>query len=192
MTHRSRIGWADAMQEDPPTPPAHTHRLPRVVRLAIVGLTAAVFLLLIATGLLATYVYQQQQYIAGKGVQRDRENQQLNQRVTDRICELLGMAPEDDPKADYYRGQLHCPQPGVAAGEVPPALRSQPTFPVAPAPAPSPRAPAPLPAVPSAPRQGPGPGGPETPAPASPAPTSSPPLLRPLTEPVCDLAGVCF
>lgn len=194
MAHRSRLGWADPMDEVPPAPPAHTHKLPRVVRLAIVGLAAAVFLALIGVGLLAMYVYQQQQYIQGKGVQRDRENAEINQRITDRICDLLALAPADSPQADYYREQLACPQPGVATDQLPPAIRQQipaSSEPTSPAPtAPTTQAPLGSSAVPNPPRPTPG----QVPPRTGPGPTDEPTpgLLGPITGPVCDVTGVCL
>jgi len=180
------------MENGPPMVAAHTHRLPPVVRLAVVGLTAAVFLLLIATGLLATYVYQQQQYIQGKGAQRDRENARLEESQRRATCDLLDQLPQgallDRPREKYGCG------PGIPLADLPPAVRQRyaptpapapPTPRVVPAPLGEPATPIPTPAVPSAPREGPGPGGP-TPAPESPS------LLHPVTDPVCDLTGLCI
>ena len=188
---RSREHWTDAMEDGPPAAPAHTHRLPPVVRISVVGLVAATFLLLIAVGLLSTYVYQQQQYIQGKGVQRDRENARLHEQIRQSMCDLLDQLPEGGllqrPRDKYGCG------PGIPLADLPPAVRQRyaptpapapPTPRVVPAPLGEPATPIPTPAVPSAPRQGPGPGGP-TPAPPS--------LLNPgaVTGPVCNALGVC-
>ena len=190
---RSREHWTDSMEAGPPNPPAHVHRLPTVFRIAVVGLTAAVFLLLIATGLLATYVYQQQQYIQGKGVQRDQENARLLEKIREAQCDLLDQLPEggllEAPRTKYHCG------PGIPLSDLPPAVRER----YAPTPTPAPTL-TPLPPAASAspsrpapgtlpPRTGPGPGGP-TPTPPSSTPTPSP--LRPATGLVCDLAGVCI
>ena len=120
---RSREGWADAMEAGPPDPPAHTHRLPPLVRVSIVGLGAAVFLLLIAVGFLTVYVYQQQQYIEGRGQFRDRENDRTNQRINDAICDLLDQLPEggllERPRHKYGCG------PGIPLDQLTPSEQAQ-------------------------------------------------------------------
>lgn len=197
MAHRSRLGWADEMTAEPAVPPEHTHRLPRVVRLALIGLTAAVFLSLAADGLLATYVFQQQQYIAGKGQQRDRENARTNERINSAICDLLDQLPEggllERPRAKYGCG------PGIPLSQLTPQEQAQlsgraTATTVTPA---APRSTAiPKPgsaAVPNPPRTAPGTLPPRTgPGPRSAPTPTAPALLDPVTKPVCDLAGVCI
>ena len=187
------------MEAGPPNPPAHVHRMPRVFRIAVVGLVGAVFLLLVAVGLIANAVLQQQQYIEGRGVQRDAENARLHEQIRQAQCDLLDQLPEggllEAPRTKYHCG------PGIPLADLPPSVRQR----YAPTPA-VPQALTPLPpaASPSAsrpapgtlpPRTGPGPGGP-TPTPPSstptPTPTPSPSPLRPVTGPVCDLTGLCF
>src|SRR5690349_12651174 len=105
---RSREFWTDTMEAGPPNPPAHVHRLPAAVRFALVGLVAAVFLLLVAVSLMGVYVYQQQQYIQGRGELRDRENAQLQEQQRQGICDLLDQLPEggllERPRAKYGCG----------------------------------------------------------------------------------------
>lgn len=186
---RSRTGWADAMEAGPPSPPAHTHRLPPLVRYAIVGLTGAMFCLLVAVSLLSVYVYQQQQYVQGKGEQRDRENARLEEQQRQGICDLLDQLPEggllERPRTKYGCG------PGIPLDELTPQEQEQvagrnPAA-VAPPVAPSPQ--------PSTPPLGSGavldpPRPSENPPPQRPEPS---PLvdLGPVADQVCDGLGVC-
>lgn len=179
MVHRSRLGWADPMDGEPArasSPP----RLPKVVRLSIIGLAAAVFLALVGVGLLATYVYQQQQYIQGKGEQRDRENAELQEQIRQSICDLLDQLPEggllERPRIKYDCG------PGIPLEQLTPQeqaqVRARPTVPPPPPPMGSP-------AVPNPPRPSTGPVPPRTgPGPMSaPTPTPPPPgLLGPVPD----------
>jgi hypothetical protein len=186
---RSREHWADAMEaRNRRSAPAHTHRLPPVVRISVVGLVAAVFLLLSPSGCSSTYVYQQQQYIQGKGVQRDAENARLQEQIRQSMCDLLDQLPEGGllqrPREKYGCG------PGIPLADLPPAVRDRyaPTPTPAPTltplpPAASPSAPVPAPGT-LPPRTGPGPGGP------TPSPDPTPPPLRPVTDLVCDLTAV--
>ena len=120
VTHRSRLGWSDPMDENPPTAsaPAHSHRLPGSVRLALSGLLAAALLLSVAVGFLTVYVYQANQYVEGRGEQRDRENDAQDVRIKRAICDLLDQLPEgrllDRPRAKYGCG------PGLRPDEIPP------------------------------------------------------------------------
>ena len=120
---RSREGWADTMEAGPADPPAHTHRLPPMVRVAVVGLGAAVFLLLVAVGFLTVYVYQQQQYIQGKGAQRDRETAAAQERLRQGICDLLDQLPEggllERPRTKYHCG------PGIPLDQLTPSEQAQ-------------------------------------------------------------------
>lgn len=109
---RSREGWADSMESGPIFGPTHAHRLPTVVRVAVVGLSAAVLLLIVAFGLMAVYVYQQQQYIEGRGEYRDREAARMEADATERlrrgICDLLDTFPADVPSLNPARVKYDC------------------------------------------------------------------------------------
>ena len=197
---RSRTAWS------PPLSVAgvgegHTHELSRSTRLMAKLLIFAVIALMVTVGLLTFYVYQQQQYIEGKGEQRDREKAEMNQRINDRFCELLALAPADSPQADYYREQLDCPQPGTPVDQLPPAIRQQyeASTPTVQPPAGVQRQTPELgsPAVVDPPRPTPNrPGPTTTPAPpTTPAPTPEPPPLvdlGPITDRVCEGLGVCL
>ena len=200
---RSREHWTDTMEAGPPDPPAHVHRLPPVVRIAAVGLTLAVGLVIVALVLIGLAVYQADQYVKGRGVYRDQENARTNERINRAMCDLLDQLPEggllNRPRAKYGCG------PGLPIDSLTPQEQAQlhSRTPAAPAPSqPQPLVPLPLPGgadpgvVPPQPgtlppRTGPGPGGP-TPTPPSPepaAPTASP--LSPVTDLVCGLVDVC-
>lgn len=175
------------MDEEPRRTAGHTHRLPKVVRVAIVGLAAAVFLALTGVGLLATYVYQQQQYIEGRGVQRDAEQARLQERLRQAQCDLLDQLPAggllERPRAKYHCG------PGIPLSDLTPQEQAE-VDGAAPASTPRPTAaqPTPRPVPGSAPV-------PDTPHGTSTAPPTrqpSPPPPQPLTSLVCDLAGVCL
>ena len=112
------------MEDGPPAAPAHTHRLPLIVRFGILGLTGAVFLLLVAVGLLATYVYQQQQYIQGKGVQRDAENARLEEQIREGMCELLDTFPAGLQGLERARTKYHC-GPGIPLDQLTPQEQAQ-------------------------------------------------------------------
>lgn len=105
---RSREGWADAMEAGPPDRPEHTHRLPPVFRFAFIGLVLAVFLCLVGMGLMTTFVYQQQQFIDGKGAQRDRENVRLREEIRQAQCDLLDTFPEGVPSLERAREKYEC------------------------------------------------------------------------------------
>jgi len=192
---RSREHWTDTMEAGPPNPPAHVHRLPPVVRIAVVGLVGAVFLLLVAVAFLTMYVYKQQQYIQGKGEQRDAERAQLQEQQRRGMCDLLDQLPEggllERPRAKYHCG------PGIPLSQLTPSEQAQIQSRNVPAPPPQPLVPLPPPAssdmhpTPGTlpPRTGPGPGGP-TPTPPSPAPASpTPSVLDPVTGVACGLLG---
>lgn len=105
------------MEAGPPSPPAHVHRLPKVVRLALSGLVFAVFLLLVAVGFLTVYVHQANQYVQGRGEYRDRETARLEEQIRTSICDLLDQLPEggllDRPREKYGCG------PGIPFEDLP-------------------------------------------------------------------------
>jgi len=203
---RSREGWADTMEAGPSNPPAHTHRLPPLVRVAIVGLGAAVFLLLIAVGFLTVYVYQQQQYIQGRGVQRDRENVQLQERIRMGVCDLLDQLPEggllERPRHKYHCGpgipfedltpgeqqQVQGANPSVVP-QLPSGVQSIPGLPGGATPQPAPPQPYfPTPGVAEPPATVPYPPGFPPPDPAQ--PSASPTPLVDLGPVTCPLVGL--
>ena len=202
MTHRSRTGWADPMDQEPPTAtaPTHSHRLPGSVRLAMAGLVAAVLLLAVAVGFLTVYVYQANQYVQGRGEFRDAETARLEEQIRRSICDLLDQLPEggllDRPRAKYDCGpglpaELLTPQEQarLADRRPPPVTDGEPQ--------------APAPAAPTAPDVGPGlraavppPPSPDVdvPPPSPPAPPDAPPPAAepaPLGDLVCALLPFC-
>lgn len=195
---RSRIAWPG------PTniagvEPGHSHELPRGFRIIVKAQTLAIVALLVAVGVLSYFVWTQQEYIEGKGEQRDRENVELERRIDDAICDLLSLAPADSAQADYYREQLGCTHPGIPTDQLPPEIRQR----FEPTPAPNP----PAAATQEPPAMGsgavPNPQRPTpdyTPVPPGTTPTTERPPepepdpvvdVSPLTDVVCDLIGVC-
>jgi hypothetical protein len=173
----------------------HTHELPKALRSRYRLLMAAVVALVIAVGLLSVFVYQQQQYIEGKGEQRDRENARLEETQRDGFCDLLDTLPADVPSLERARERFRC-GPGIPFDSLPPdeqaGLRDRGH---APSVAPSPRAAeepwvGPVPRRPDAAPDRQRERQPITPEP-SPAP---PPLvdLGEITQPVCELVGICI
>lgn len=186
------------MEAPPQDPPAHVHRLPRVVRVAVAGLVLAVFLLLVALGLMAVFVYQQQLYIEGRGEYRDREAARIETETSERLrramCDLLDTFPEDAPALERAREKYQC-GPGIPLDLLPPEeqARIQSSRPVPPPPPPALREGA------SPNRQAPGsepiPPRPE-PAPAAPttSPAPEPPPVDPgaVTTRVCQALDICI
>lgn len=111
---RSREGWADSMESGPSEALAHVHRLPASVRLALIGLTGAVFLLIVALGLTAIYVYQANQYVQGRGEFRNAEATRIEDRIDRVVCDILGEFPAGEPRADRLRARYDCPIPEAA------------------------------------------------------------------------------
>lgn len=111
-------------------------------------------------------------YVNGKGAQRDAENQQLNQRINDAVCSVLDQLPAGG-RLDRVRATYGC-GPGLAA---PAAHRT--TRRTAPAPTPAALTRAPTAATPTT-------GSPAAGAPAAP----SGPIPSGLPGPLCDLIGL--
>jgi len=115
------------MEAPPANPPAHVHRLPKVVRLALVGLTVSMFLALVGIGLMAGAVYQANQYVQGRGEYRDREAVRMEQETEESIrramCDLLDQLPEggllDRPRVKYGCG------PGIPVSDLTPEEQAQ-------------------------------------------------------------------
>lgn len=91
---RSREGWSDSMENVPPTAPAHVHRLPKMVRVALVGLAAAVFLLIVAVTLVSVYA-----------ARMEAENTERTRRAA---CDLLDTFPADLPSLERARQKYEC------------------------------------------------------------------------------------
>ena len=177
---------------------------PRWLVRAVIGLAAMSALLLVGIVVGAVYVYQQQQFIEGRGELRDQENERLNQRINDAICDLLDQLPEGE-LLDRPRGKYGC-GPGIALEDLPEDVRRRfdpPAAPAAPATtvpaAPTTLPPVGAPAAPNPPRPSSStrpPAEPTTaPSPAAPTPAEpSPPAgpLDPVTDTVCQLVNVCL
>ena len=184
------------MEAGPPNPPAHVHRLPPVVRIAVVGLVAAVFLLLVAVGFLTIYVYQANQYVQGRGEFRDRETARLQEQQRRATCDLLDQLPEggllDRPRTKYHCG------PGIPLEQLSPQEQAQLQGRTQPPAAPPLRATPGVPPPQSAPLGSaarPAPSSPVPPPEPAPEPSPSPsPLvdLGPVTDPICKTLSVCF
>jgi hypothetical protein len=124
MTHRSRTGWADPMDEEPSV---HTCRLPRVVRLAMIGMVLAQLLTIVALGFSVAYDYQQQQYIEGRGEYRDREATRLEAGAEEQdrrtACRILDAFPAGG-YLDAVRERFAC-GPGIPLDQLPADLRAR-------------------------------------------------------------------
>lgn len=90
----------------------HTHDLPKALRTRYRLMMLAVVALLLAVGTLTFFVYQQQQYIQGRGEYRDREAARMEaeneERLRRGICDLLDQLPEggllERPRTKYGCG----------------------------------------------------------------------------------------
>ncbi len=114
------------MTDEPVT--LHPCRLPRWVRVSLFGLVGAVFLLAVGVGLMATFVYQQQQYIEGRGEYRDREQARAEAENVERtraaMCDLLDTFPEGVPSLQRARDKYQC-GPGIPIGLLTPEERAR-------------------------------------------------------------------
>ena len=228
MTHaasssrRSREGWPETPEPSEWASSVHDHELPPWVRRTLLAVGAFMLLFGVGLGCLTYYVYQDHEYVMGRGQFRDAEAVRVQQQTTEQIrtamCDLLDGLPAG-PLLDPKRIQYDC-GPGVPFEALPPEQQEQlqqfsggldipqePTPMVRPMPdepavsspestdAPSPT---PTPAPPAvAPDEPPTPGLPPVApaAPAAPAPTPAvPPLvdLTPVTDPLCAALGVCL
>lgn len=119
---RSRLGWPGPMSVAG-VKPGHTHELPSSLLIIIRAMVGLVVILAAIVAMLTSYVFQQQQYIEGRGEQRDAENERLNQRINDSICDLLDQLPEggllDRPRQKYGCG------PGIPLSELPDDVRQR-------------------------------------------------------------------
>ena len=175
------------------TPPehGHTHRLPRtllaMIGICIIGLLAAVVLVLLYAQNVDHRLGRLEQYVQGRGEFRDQEQQRLEEQLRRSTCDLLDQLPEGgllvQPRQKYHCG------PGIprAKPTSPPHSAATPGAAGTPAapPATRPPAPAPASAVPSAPA-------PARAAPPAgqPSPTAKPTPV-PLPSPICAVLGAC-
>ena len=193
----------------------HTHRQPRII---LMGLLAAVIVLLLTNGLTLVYglsvnerISRLEEFVAGKGTQRDAENRRLQQDISDAVCNVMDSLPAGG-LFDPIREQYGC-GPGIPVdqldpeaaqniaeiieqGQAAPAVAVPPSEPTEAAPTPSGIAPPAgavitPPAGPSAaPSQQSQPSptqAPAAPAPVTPAPTAAAPTTP---APIADLSGV--
>ena len=191
-TCRSRTAW----RAPTVVVPERRSRLRRLDRLLLVAVVA----LLLAVATLTFFVYQQQQYVEGRGEYRDRESARLKAELTEAIrqgqCDLLDTFPEGLPSLERAREKYDC-GPGIPLSLLTPEeqARIQP-------PAASPDRPDPLdeadrsrerqPVAPPAPADGASPGGPApTQEPAPPRPEPAPVDLAPATELLCTVPLLC-
>lgn len=184
------------------------------------GLTVAVVVLLITNGLTLVYgvtvntrIGSLEEYVAGRGEIRDEENRQLQQDISDAVCNVLDSLPAGG-LFDPIRAQYGC-GPGIPVEQLDPAAAQNlaeiieqgtaaPVAPVAPSEpteaAPTPAGPTPpsgaviTPSVPSPSSSAPSVAAPPAasspppaPAPVTPAPTAAAPTTP---APIADLSGV--
>lgn len=176
-------------------PVGHSHRLPPwlFAGLAVMVLGLVGSLVLVAEQSIATNnrLTALEQYVAGKGAQRDAENATQNQRIDQAVCSVLDQLPAGG-RLDIIRQQYGCgpgittaspsSSPSAAASSSGATRPSQPAAPTANRAAPRPTPP-PAPTAASAnssPRR--------TSAPSSaPAPTTAAPPAGPVTTVLCGL-----
>lgn len=98
-------------------PAGHTHRLPPwlIGSILIIGLGLLAGLVLVAQQSTATdnRLTALEQYVAGKGEQRDAENVRQDQRIRDTVCDVLDQLPAGG-RLDAIRIQYSC-GPGAPA-----------------------------------------------------------------------------
>lgn len=188
---RSRTAWPDP--DEPPIAAAtheHSHRLPRSVKTALVGLMLAVFALCLAMGVLLIYIHDLTAY-------RDAEVTRIDQRIDRGLCDLLDQLPAS-PVLAGPRHKYGC-GPGLPETPASSAPAAAPAAPTAAPPASSshatgsrratstPRAGHPAAAsTPTAPPTSP----PPPPSPSTPAAPQRPPASPPAPDPICTLLTV--
>lgn len=102
----------------PPSPDGagHDHDLPgsllAMLTVVIVGLAAAIVIVAVAAD---RRVSALEEYVAGRGVQRDAENQRLNDRLDRSLCNLLDRLPAY-PDLESARAEYGC-GPGLPLPE---------------------------------------------------------------------------
>ncbi len=220
MTERARHRQPlEVVQEAPDTPVGeHTHEQPRSALLTVLTIVVVLLSLTVGWLLFTTYMLQKGQaettaYIEGRGAARDAENQRLNDRVDQAVCDVLDQLPAGglfDPIREQYR----C-GPGIPLGELDPQAAQNLAEILEGAETPTPAAPTTQPQATSAPDEVP-PGAPPgaqptpmgqaptttaapTPAPVTPAPTAAPTSTAPplvdlstVTDGVCGAVGICL
>jgi hypothetical protein len=105
------------IRQPPDEPVGHTHRLPSwlIGSILVIGLGLMAGLVLVAEQSIATNnrLAAVEEYVAGKGQQRDAENSALNQRIDDAVCQVLDQLPAG-AALDPVRAQYGC-GPGLTA-----------------------------------------------------------------------------
>jgi hypothetical protein len=104
--------------------PTHSHRLPRIVAGCLAGLIAVNVLVLTGLALLATFVYQDHEYVQGRGEYRDQETDRLEEEIRQGKCDLLDGLPADSRVLDRLRQENGC-GPGIPRDQLPPEVRQQ-------------------------------------------------------------------
>lgn len=201
---RSRRAWPAPISSEVIDEQGTAHRLEVLEKRQRKSLTLIVFLLL-AVFTLSYFVWTQEQYILGKGEQRDRENAEMEERIREGICKLLDGFPST-PLLDLRRAEFGC-GPGLPVDAFPPEVqqelngRNQPrTAPpsesaqaATPPPVGTPAVPNPPRAVEAPPPPREGPGAASEPEQPEPAPEPDPLLdLEPATDPLCDALAICL
>lgn len=117
----------------PPEPPAgHSHRLPSwlIGSILVVGLGLLAGIVIVAQQAIATNdrLAALEQYVAGKGEQRDAENTRQTERINQAVCNVLDQLPAGG-RLDAVRERYDC-GPGLPASSPapssPPASESPP------------------------------------------------------------------
>lgn len=111
-----------------PGMPFHHHRPPRWIIRAVIGLLVLAGMNLAGLTVSLYQDFVQQEYIEGKGEQRDRERNALEKlmRELDReaACELLDQLPADNPFLERSRRKYGC-GPGIPAENLTPEEQAQ-------------------------------------------------------------------
>lgn len=91
---------------------------PPWLRRAVITLVVVAALELAGLSVGAVYVYQQQQYVEGRGEYRDREAARLEEQIRRSVCDLLDQLPEggllERPRTKYGCG------PGIPIDQLTP------------------------------------------------------------------------
>lgn len=111
-----RLAGPPSRRPNPPPSPGHSHRLPSwlFAGLAVMVLGLVGSLVLVAQQAIDTNqrITALEQYVAGKGAQRDAENTAQNQRIDKAVCSVMDQLPAGG-RLDVVRAQYKC-GPGVA------------------------------------------------------------------------------
>lgn len=103
--------------------PGHAHGLPpaliALVLVSFLGLAAGVVIVAVSYVDTQRRLAQLEEYIVDRGEQRDRERDELQQRIDRALCDVLDQLPPD-PNTDRLRVRYDCgPGLGLNPGVIP-------------------------------------------------------------------------